>query len=104
MKGVAIGAGVVGVGLLAFGIAWIAGRDRTQNQEPPRGSGDVASDAIPDRPAGSDVQAGFRFGEALVREFGNTTRTIYQGEMNRDAQRQAEALARQGALPGGVSK
>lgn len=104
MRSVAIGAGVIGVGLLAFGIAWIAGKDRTQNQDTPRSSGDVASDAIPDRPAGSDVQAGFRFGEALVREFGNTARTVYNGELTRDSQRQAEALARQGALPGGVSK
>lgn len=93
--GLVIG-GVVGVAVIAFGVAWIAGRDTTP--APPPSSSSTVEGAVPPPSGQSDVQAGFGFASELLR----TARTVYERERAASQQQSQTRAAAGGSTPGGV--
>lgn len=98
MNAWAVTGGVAAVALVAFGVAWVAGRETTPAPAP--SSSSTAAGAVPPPASSSDVQAGFDFGSQLLRTAGD----IYNRERDRQDERTAQAAktreASGGSTPG----
>lgn len=88
--------GVVGVAALAFGIAWVAGREPAAAPAP--SSTSTVEGAVPPASGRSDVQAGLDFAGELLR----TGRAIYERERSTQQQQTQTRAAAGGSTPGGV--